>query len=76
MDLKTELDKLAKVLVDQTAQKDTPFTDILNAFKELRAYYAMELKRNPPSDDDEPGGFSFDNGVGEGNGGIQRRRSS
>lgn len=82
MNLKQTLDKLAKRLVDETDKKDTSLADLLDTFKELRAYHAMNLKHAPPEEPDGADGFTFDggldNGLGERNGaaGIHRRRSS
>lgn len=77
MNLKPELDKLAQMLVDKANQKDAPLADLLDTFKELRAYHAMNLKHAPPPDEEGEGGFSFDNGIGAGDGaGVHRRRSS
>lgn len=80
LDVKTELDKLAKKLIDEvTTNKEVAFEDMLGTFKELRAYYALTLKEAPDNpDEDESEGFSFENGLGERHDGtrVQRRGNS
>ena len=78
MNLKDELDNLASLLVAETKKKEVPFADIIDTFKELRAYYALTLKNTPDSAASDDGGFDFANGIGDRNGatGIQRRGNS
>ena len=75
MNLKSELDKLAKSLVDGANDKDANFAEKLDTFKELRAYYALTLKEKSPEDDAD-GGFDFNGGVGHEDGAVRDRRSS
>jgi hypothetical protein len=56
MNLKDELDKLAKVILAKAGHSDTSLTDAVDAFKATTAYYAIDLKRKgrePAEDEDE-----------------------
>lgn len=61
MNFKARLDAVARKLANKAIQKDTPYSESIDAFKELRSYYALTMKAAPP---DEPEGNSF--------GGFQR----
>lgn len=74
MNIKEELEKLAQSLVNHISNKDTPFPDKLDTFKELRAYYAMILKHPADTDEEVEEGFTFGNGADHGR--VQRRGSS
>lgn len=81
VDVKKELEKLLQTLVTETTKEDASFSQKLDTFKELRAYYALTLKTQGKSDDDEDSEeFSFANGIGETHGaaatGIRRRGNS
>ena len=79
--IRTSLDKLVKDIADKAAQKDTPFTETLDAFKALHAYYALLLKnKGDPADDAAGSGFDFASGIAQedtdGGARLSRRRSS
>lgn len=50
MAFKDKLDKLAEHLADKAILNDTPYSESIDAFKELRAYYATILKETKPED--------------------------
>ena len=56
MSFKDKLDTLANTLLDYAGKQSTPYSERLDAFKELRAYYALTLKESKPEEDD---GTSF-----------------
>ena len=75
------LDNLAKHVSERAAHKDTPFSETLDAFKALTAYYALLLKNKGDSEDAPgvPDAFDFATGIAteaENGGRISRRRSS
>lgn len=76
INVKAELEKLLKVLVDETTKEDASFSQKLDTFKELRAYYALTLKsQGKNTDDDEDSDeFSFDNGIGDQHGATRSVR--
>ena len=56
MNLKDELDKLARVVLNKAQEKDTPLSESIDAFKATTAYYALSLKRkgaDEPESEDE-----------------------
>lgn len=56
MNLKSELDQMAKSLIDKAKENETPLAEIVDAFKAVTAYYALDLKRKgrePAEDQDE-----------------------
>lgn len=59
--VKSALDDLSKDIATKAAHKDTPFSERLDAFKNLTAYYALLLKHKgkDDSDPDEPGFGQF-----------------
>ena len=62
--LQDSLDKLAKDIADKAAQKDTAFTETIDAFKALHAYYALRLKNKGAGDETlDSGDFDFASGV-------------
>ena len=56
-DFDAELEKAAISIAKKAVEGDTPFSERLDAFKALTAYYGHRLKRKePPADEDgEPG---------------------
>lgn len=75
-DFTKSFDKIAKQIADKAAHKDTPFAEIIEAFKVMTAYYALLLKHKAKSPDDNSDGFDFANGIEDDHGGIPGRRSS
>jgi hypothetical protein len=64
--IRNNLDKLAKDIADKAVQKDTPFTETLDAFKALHAYYALLLKnKGGPADETGVSGFDFASGIAQ-----------
>jgi hypothetical protein len=56
VNLKQELDAMAAVLIKKAKENNTPLTDVIDAFKSVTAYYALDLKRKarePAEDEDE-----------------------
>lgn len=78
IDFKASFDKIAEIMAEKAADKDTPFAEITDAFKAMTAYYALLLKHKAKSgDDDSDDGFDFANGIGgEHESGVPGRRSS
>lgn len=64
MDLKITLDKLADELLKEVNQPSDHFTNKLDLFKELRAYYALRLKEPVESPDEDDSSFTFKDGIG------------
>lgn len=53
------IEKLAKHIADKAIDKDTPFAESLDAFKQLTAYYALTLRhREEPPPDEDSSNFS------------------
>lgn len=59
-DFEKELLTLVRHVVKKATQDATPFTESVDAFKQLTAYYALRLKHRTGEDDDTDSGFSFD----------------
>ena len=59
-DFEKELLTLVRHVVKKATQDDTPFTESVDAFKQLTAYYALRLKHRTDESDDTGNGFSFD----------------
>ena len=82
MNLKSEMDKFAQVLIAKASQDNTPLLERIDAFKAVTAYYAAQQKKRKNQDEEEPdsGGFNFagsDEVVnGSGNKAVHSRRSS
>ena len=79
-DFKKNFDKVAKNIADKAANKDTPFAEVIDAFKAMTAYYALQLKHKDAPDEDTSG-FDFANGIGaeqehDDGRAVSRRRSS
>lgn len=75
-DFSKSFDKIAKQIADKAAHKDTPFAEIIEAFKVMTAYYALLLKHKGKPSEDDSAGFDFANGIEDEHGGIPGRRSS
>ena len=61
MNLKPELDVLARAILDRAKLKETPFTDVIDAFKSVRDYYlhTAKLKAKLPEEASEGSFASF-----------------
>ena len=68
MNLKSELDKLAKVILDRANQPDTALADVTDAFKSVRDYYLNDAKlknKAPPEEADEESFAGFQERLSE-----------
>lgn len=57
MPFKDKLDKLAEHLADKAIQGTTPYAESIDAFKELRAYYATIMKETKPEEPNDNKSF-------------------
>ena len=67
--------ELAKLMLTKAKHPDASLADVTDAFKAMTFYNAQLLKHKGGETPDD-GGFSFDIGLGETDGGISGRRSS
>lgn len=77
-DFETHFAKVAKLIADKASHEDTPFAEVIDAFKAMTAYYALVLKKKGGDNGEPHDGFDFANGIEDTKDGrgVSGRRSS